>query len=95
MGRAVVSIDGWGRGAAADPLAGIFSRRTIASEKFAAAVVQLLSKPQLRAELGEAADRFVRGRYTSDTVARQFEDISACRCWRRIRLNPPLKCTRT
>ncbi len=43
--------------------------------KFAAAVVRLLGDPGLRGRVGQAADRFVRERYGSETVARQFEAI--------------------
>lgn len=47
------------------------------SEQFATAVARLLDDASLRAELGGAANRFVRERYDSETVSRQFEDICA------------------
>ncbi|MGQ0634371.1 MAG: glycosyltransferase [Planctomycetaceae bacterium] len=45
------------------------------AEAFAAAVVNLLEDRALRERLGRTADRFVRDRFGSATVARQFEAI--------------------
>lgn len=73
MGRAVVSTTIGAEGLPLTP--GRHFLQEDAPEKIAAAVIQLLKNPQLRNEIGEAADSFVRGRYTSETVARQFEDI--------------------
>lgn len=45
------------------------------SAAFAAAVTTLLSNPDLRKQIGQTADRFVRQHYGSAPVARQFEAI--------------------
>jgi glycosyltransferase involved in cell wall biosynthesis len=73
MGRAVVSTTIGAEGLPLTP--GRHFLQEDAPEKFAAAVIQLLNNPDLRHEIGDEADRFVRSRYTSETVARQFEDI--------------------
>jgi glycosyltransferase involved in cell wall biosynthesis len=43
--------------------------------KFAEAVLRLLTDAPQRLKLGQTADRFVRERYGSEKVARQFEEI--------------------
>jgi glycosyltransferase involved in cell wall biosynthesis len=73
MGRAVVSTTIGAEGLPLTP--GEHFYQEDEPERFASAVIQLLSNPQLRKDMGNAADRLVRERYTSDAIARQFEEI--------------------
>ncbi|HET6572880.1 MAG TPA: glycosyltransferase [Fimbriiglobus sp.] len=73
MGRAVVSTTIGAEGLPVRP--GEHYLAADAPGDFAAAVVGLLADPPRRAAIGRAADRFVRERYGSEPVARQFEAI--------------------
>jgi glycosyltransferase involved in cell wall biosynthesis len=71
--RAVVSTGIGAEGLPLTPGEHYFRADTPAA--FAEAVVGVLADPGLRDRIGEAADRFVRERFSSEPVARQFEAI--------------------
>lgn len=73
MGRPVVSTAIGAEGLPLTP--GELFLEADAPDHFAAAVGRLLADPGLRARIAGAADRFVRERYGSEPVARQFDAI--------------------
>jgi glycosyltransferase involved in cell wall biosynthesis len=73
MGRAVVSTTIGAEGLPLTP--GQHFLQEDFPEQMAAAVVRLLNDGKLRSDIGRSANCFVRDRYDSATVARQFEEI--------------------
>ncbi|MBS0260687.1 MAG: glycosyltransferase [Planctomycetes bacterium] len=73
MGRAVVSTRVGAEGLPLTPGQHFFEEDD--PSRFADAVVRLLSDQTVRGKMGQAAEQFVRSKYDSETISRQFEEI--------------------
>jgi glycosyltransferase involved in cell wall biosynthesis len=73
MGRAVVSTTIGTEGLSLTPGRHFFEEDD--PQRFADSVTRLLSDSGLRAQMGQAAEQFVRSKYDSETISRQFEEI--------------------